>query len=55
MIGVYLNSTSRVVYELSEDSSHILYAAGIETHVLRVNIKKDSSLFIVGRLFRLFY
>jgi len=49
VIGVYLNSTSRVVYELSEDSSHILYAAGIETHVLRVNIKKDSSLFIVGR------
>ena len=49
MVGVYLNSTSRVLYELSEDNSHILYAAGIETHVLRANMKKDASLFIVGR------
>uniref|UniRef100_H2YTN5 Vitellogenin domain-containing protein n=1 Tax=Ciona savignyi TaxID=51511 RepID=H2YTN5_CIOSA len=48
-LGVTSGSTSRAIYTLSSDLSHILFAVALESHSVRVNIKQDVSLFVLGR------
>ncbi|XP_076825424.1 microsomal triglyceride transfer protein-like [Clavelina lepadiformis] len=48
-LGVTTASTSRALYTLSDDLSHILFAVAMESKSIRVNVKQDISLFIRGR------
>jgi len=49
VVGVSSASTSRTIYSMGDDNKHIRFAASVETHVLRVNLKTDLSLSIIGK------
>lgn len=49
VLGVVSSATSRALYTLSEDMSHILFAVAMESHSVRVNVKKDIGLTVLGR------
>nr|CAB3264072.1 microsomal triglyceride transfer protein large subunit-like [Phallusia mammillata] len=49
VLGVTTSSTSRALYTLSEDLTHIMFAVAMESNSIRVNVKQDVSLFVLGR------